>query len=65
MAHCTHMNGCELYAQFTLDHMRRFWIAKYCEADYGICARFQRVSLGKPVPATLLPNGKDLRAALE
>jgi len=61
---CPHMKDCELYPQFTLDHMRQFWIAKFCEADFGACARLQLVKQGKPVPPTLLPNGKDLRAAL-
>jgi hypothetical protein len=58
------MKDCELYPQFTLDHMRNFWIAKYCEAEFDACARLTLVKTGKTVPATLLPNGKDLHAAI-
>jgi hypothetical protein len=58
------MSSCELYPQFTLDQMRRFWIAKYCEADYSPCARLKLVEQGRPVSPTLLPNGRDLAGAI-
>jgi hypothetical protein len=62
---CPRLNDCPLFPEFTSDHMRKFWIVRYCTAGYDGCARLRLATRGEPVPATLLPNGKDLRAAVE
>jgi hypothetical protein len=32
----------------------------FCEADYSRCERYKLRITGAPVPATLMPNGKDI-----
>ncbi len=44
--------------------MIRFWKERYCENGYQKCARFVRSNGGRPVPITLLPNGKELKSSL-
>jgi len=40
----------------------RTWQLRYCMAEYETCARYQLALEAKPIPATLLPNGKHLPA---
>lgn len=57
---CTHTTDCELYVQFAADPALNLWKKHFCEGDFGKCARYQLAQQGKPVPLTLLPNGKVL-----
>lgn len=55
---CSHTNNCQLYAQFAADASLKLWKQHYCEGLYDQCARYRLALEGKPVPLTLLPNGK-------
>ena len=57
---CTHCDNCQLYAQLAMEPALRLWKQKYCEEIFDECARFKLAMDGKPVPLTLLPNGKKL-----
>ncbi|MFP3873920.1 MAG: ankyrin repeat domain-containing protein [Thiohalophilus sp.] len=55
---CSHTANCQLYAQFAADASLKLWKQHYCEGVFDQCARYQLALEGKPVPLTLLPNGK-------
>ncbi|MDZ7802646.1 ankyrin repeat domain-containing protein [Thiohalophilus sp.] len=55
---CSHTTNCQLYAQFAADASLKLWKQHYCEGVFDQCARYQLALEGKPVPLTLLPNGK-------
>jgi hypothetical protein len=55
---CSHTTNCQLYAQFAADSSLKLWKQHYCEGIFDQCARYQLSLEGKPVPLTLLPNGK-------
>lgn len=55
---CSHTTNCQLYAQFAADASLKLWKQHYCEGIYDQCARYLLAVEGKPVPLTLLPNGK-------
>lgn len=55
---CSHSSNCQLYAQFAADASLKLWKQHYCEGVFEQCARYQLALEGKPVPLTLLPNGK-------
>ncbi|MDR9435753.1 MAG: ankyrin repeat domain-containing protein [Thiohalophilus sp.] len=55
---CSHTTNCQLYAQFAADASLKLWKQHYCEGLFDQCARYQLALEGKPVPLTLLPNGK-------
>lgn len=55
---CSHTTTCELFVQFAMNPALDVWKAHYCEADFNRCIRFQNSKAGRPVPITLLPNGK-------
>lgn len=55
---CSHTSNCQLYAQFAADASLKLWKQHYCEGIYDQCARYKLALEGKPVPLTLLPNGK-------
>jgi len=57
---CSHTDDCELYPQISLSSALKVWQVFYCEGDYEKCVRYQTAAEGRPVPATLLPNGKEL-----
>lgn len=60
---CTHVKGCELFAQFALNPALKVWQIHYCDADqHARCARFQMSLAGQVVPLNLLPNGKIVEA---
>lgn len=55
---CSHTTNCQLYAQFAADASLKLWKQHYCEGMFDQCARYKLALEGKPVPLTLLPNGK-------
>ena len=55
---CSHTQSCQLYAQFAADPGLMLWRQHYCEVNFKACARYQVALSGKPIPLTLLPNGK-------
>ena len=55
---CSHTTNCQLYAQFAADASLKLWKQHFCEGGFEKCARYQLALEGKPVPLTLLPNGK-------
>jgi hypothetical protein len=58
---CSHNTSCPLFAQFAMEPSLKVWQQHYCEGEYKKCVRFQNSLQGKPVPITLLPNGKVLQ----
>jgi hypothetical protein len=60
---CSHTSSCELYAQFSIKASARVWTLRHREGDQDACQRHRTLATGKPVPPTLLPNGKLLRLA--
>jgi hypothetical protein len=60
MITCPHMRTCALYPKFAMQATLRFWQARYCEAEYTRCARYQATQRGEVVAVTLLPNGERL-----
>lgn len=61
---CSHASSCELYVQFAADPSIALWKAHFCDSDFKRCARFELSLQGKPVPLTLLPNGKQIETAM-
>ncbi len=57
---CSHVATCELFPKFGVRSALRVWQTFYCEGDFEKCARYRLAVQGKPVPPSLLPNGKDL-----
>ena len=55
-----HTTNCAIYPLFRLESILNVWKLNYCESNYSRCARFQLSCDARPVPATLLPNGKHL-----
>lgn len=60
---CTHVDNCELFAQFALNPALRVWQVHYCDQEFKRCARFQLSLTGAAVPLNLLPNGSRVEAA--
>ena len=58
---CPNIKGCELFVQFALNPALELWKNHYCNVGNTACARFRLSSLRRPVPLTLLPNGKLLK----
>lgn len=57
---CPIRQRCPLFALFRMSASLRVWQEDYCVSVPAACARYQLAATGAPVPATLLPNGKDL-----
>lgn len=57
---CSHAASCPLFAQFAMEPSLKVWKQHFCEGAFKTCVRFQNSLQGKPVPITLLPNGKML-----
>ncbi|MEE4246118.1 MAG: ankyrin repeat domain-containing protein [Kangiellaceae bacterium] len=57
---CSHIQTCELFVQFALNPALEIWQKHYCHDANQSCARYQLSKSGKPVPLTLLPNGKKI-----
>ncbi len=55
---CPNINGCELFVQFALNPALEIWKKHYCHGNNEDCARYKLAVQRKPVPLTLLPNGK-------
>ena len=55
---CTHAHNCSLFPLFKLESTNAVWRTFYCFGDFTRCARYQVAAEGKPMPLTLLPNGK-------
>jgi hypothetical protein len=55
---CPHAEGCALHASISMKEALRVWQTFYCEACFARCERFKLASAGRPVPPTLLPNGR-------
>ena len=62
MKGCKHMATCELYPHIKIQAALQLWKQHYCESDFTTCARYLLSAQGRPVPLTLLPSGKLLRA---
>lgn len=60
---CTHVESCELFAQFALNPALQVWQVHYCDQDFKRCARYQLALTGAAVPLNLLPNGSKVEAA--
>jgi hypothetical protein len=59
--HCEFKANCPIFAKFSSTGSRDFWIHLYCQGvDQEHCARKVLRKEGRPVPITLLPNGKHL-----
>jgi hypothetical protein len=54
---CPHMSTCEMYKIFRHAGVLSAWKALYCTGEFKNCARYEKVSLGHPVPPNLMPNG--------
>lgn len=63
-APCPHIESCALFPKFTLTPVLHVWQTYYCRARFESCARFALAAQGQPVPATLLPNGREMAAEL-
>jgi len=61
---CSHVSSCELFPKFAMKAALKVWQTYYCEAQFESCARYKLALEGRPVPQTLLPNGKELAAQL-
>ncbi len=58
---CPKMSACSLFPLFSQAAFLKIWQINYCESDeFARCARYEGVSKGIRVAATLLPNGKHL-----
>ena len=57
---CSNHASCQLFPQFAMDPSLKIWQQHFCEGKYKSCVRYQNSVEGKPVPLTLLPNGKVL-----
>lgn len=51
-----------MYELFRKSGTLGVWQITYCRSDYKGCARYGEALQGKPVPLTLLPNGRSLGA---
>ncbi len=58
---CPHLSSCPMALAFRNHGSMGVWMALYCHADYGTCARLRLAAEGREVPLTLMPNGALLR----
>ncbi len=61
---CPNKASCEMFPQLTLNSALKVWQTFYCDGKYEECVRYVRSLEGRPVPVTLLPNGKNMEAVL-
>ena len=57
---CNHSGTCELFPLMAMEPALNLWKKHYCDGAFNSCARYQLSVDSKPVPLTLLPNGKQL-----
>jgi len=57
---CNHSESCQLFPLMAMEPALNLWKKHYCDGTFDNCARYQLSVDSKPVPLTLLPNGKQL-----
>ena len=57
---CPHASDCPLFERFRVSSALRIWQVFFCDARYLDCKRYEAMRDGRPIPATLLPDGSDL-----
>ena len=57
---CNHSGSCELFPLMAMEPALNLWKKHYCDGNFTGCSRYQLSIKSKPVPLTLLPNGKQL-----
>lgn len=57
---CNHTGSCELFPLMAMEPALNLWKKHFCDGAFNSCARYQLALNNKPVPLTLLPNGKQL-----
>lgn len=57
---CNHSSSCELFPLMAMEPALNLWKKHFCDGTFNSCARYQLALDNKPVPLTLLPNGKQL-----
>jgi len=60
MATCERSQGCPIYNYFRTDALKNYYIRSYCDGNYDLCERLKLRKAGKPIPDSLLPDGKEL-----
>jgi hypothetical protein len=65
MAACARVETCPLFKQFQTKAALRVWQSYYCEGDFNRCERWKLAAAGRPVPMSLLPNGRTLDVPLD
>jgi hypothetical protein len=62
---CPRVSNCPLFKQFAMKSSLRVWQSLYCESSPARCERYKLACAEKPVPTSLLPNGRTLDVPLE
>lgn len=57
---CNYSSSCELFPLMAMEPALNLWKKHFCEGVFNNCARYRLSHNSKPVPLTLLPNGKQL-----
>ena len=57
---CNHSDSCQLFPLMAMEPALNLWKKHYCDGSFDSCARYRLSIESKPVPLTLLPNGKQL-----
>lgn len=57
---CPNMEACPIYQKFKIEALKNIYIKIFCLGKFETCKRKQIKDSGNQVPATLLPDGKDL-----
>ena len=57
---CSRKDSCELFPLISINGALKIWQSFYCDGNYHTCIRYQLGLEGKPIPSSLLPNGKNL-----
>lgn len=57
---CSRKDNCELFPLISINGALKIWQSFYCDGNYHTCVRYQLGLEGKPIPISLLPNGKNL-----
>lgn len=60
MALCERYQGCPIYNYFRTEALKNYYIRSYCGGNFDACERLKLKKEGKPVPDSLLPDGKEL-----
>lgn len=57
---CSRKDSCELFPLIEINGALKIWQSFYCNGNFQTCVRYQLGLEGKSIPASLLPNGKNL-----